>query len=497
MTSRRAATLGIDVGTTETKAGLVSLGGELLGLARHRHSSSVDPSTGRAEQDPEDWWLGLVETVRQVVAGSGAGAEILALAVDGHGPTLAPVDGRGRAVRQAITWQDTRSAAEAASLAEATGQGGWALGALPAARWLEVHEPEAARQTSWYLNSWEALTLRLTGRAVSSLVAGHTPPAPDDLRASGLSVERIAPAIPAGSIVGPLLPEVAQLLGLRAGTPVVAGVVDAYASLHGARMLDAGDAIDVGGAAGGFGLYWTQPLQAAGSFTARGPLPSLWLIGGAMAATGASLDWFRDAILGGSRTTTQLLAEAATVSPGADGLLFLPYLAGERSPLWDPAARGAFAGLTLRHDRAALTRAILEASAFALRHVAAPILAAGGLVSTMRVCGGPARDEGWNQIKADVTGFPVEVPRILETAVVGSAILAAAGVGAHPDLATAIRAMATIDHRLEPDPALEGGYDEAFAAYVRLHPAISAALRRSNAAESRLAASRHATGVVA
>jgi xylulokinase len=475
-TGRTPATLGIDVGTTETKAGLVSLDGRLLGLARRRHASSVDPSTGRAEQDPEAWWLGLVESVREVLAGVGDRTDVLALVVDGHGPTLTPVDGHGVAVRPAITWQDTRSGAEAAILAGATGRSGWGLGVLPAARWLETHEPEAARATAWYLNSWEALALRLTGRAASFLVAGHAPLEGDGVRGAGLAVERIPPPIPAGSVVGPLLPDVTTLLGLPLGAPVVAGVVDAYASLHGARMLDAGDAIDVGGAAGGFGLYWDTAIEAQGSFTAPAPLPGRWLVGGAMAATGASLDWFRDAVLGGSRTTVELLAEAAAAPPGADGLIFLPYLAGERSPLWDPSARGAFAGLTLRHDRATMTRAILEASAFALRHVAAPILAAGGQVTTMRVCGGPAADDAWNQIKADVTGFPIEVPGILETAVVGSAILAATGVGAHRDLGTAIRSMATIDHRLEPDPALKSLYDRAFEAYVALHPAISAAM---------------------
>ncbi|HET9681563.1 MAG TPA: FGGY-family carbohydrate kinase, partial [Candidatus Limnocylindrales bacterium] len=156
----------------------------------------------------------------------------------------------------------------------------------------------------------------------------------------------------------------------------------------------------------------------------------------------------------------------------------LPYLAGERSPLWDPTARGAFAGLTLGHGRAEMARAILEAAAFAIRHLAASILAAGGRVTAMRVCGGPARDDGWNRIKADVTGFTVEVPRILETAVVGSAILAAVGAEAHPDLGSAIRAMATIDHVIEPDPTVAARYEAAYGAYLALHPAIQSALPR-------------------
>jgi xylulokinase len=480
MTASRSAilaALGIDVGTTHTKAGIVSLDGRLLGLARRSHAGVVDPASGRAEQDPEAWWTGLVATAREALGAPDArGAQIVGLAVDGHGPTCTPVDATGLAVRPAITWQDTRSSADAEALASITGRHGWALGILPAARWLERTEPETAQATRWYMNSWEALALRLTGRAAGA-AAGSAEPMPDELlRAAGVSPERLPPAIPPGSLLGPLLPDVARLLGITAGTPVVAGVVDAYASLHGAAMLRAGDSIDVGGAAGGFGLYWDRPIEASGSFTAPAPLPRLWLVGGAMAATGAALDWFRDAVLGGRLSTRELLAEAAAVPAGAGGVLFLPYLAGERSPLWDPSARGAFAGLSLRHGRAEMTRAILEAAAFAIRHVAEPILAAGGRVEAMRVCGGPARSDAWNQIKADVTGFPVEVPRILETAVVGAAIIAAAGVGAHPDLPVAIRSMAAIDRRLEPDGEVAARYDAGFRAYVDLHPAISGAL---------------------
>ena len=147
-----------------------------------------------------------------------------------------------------------------------------------------------------------------------------------------------------------------------------------------------------------------------------------------MAATGRALDWYRDDILGGTITTDALLAEAAATPPGADGLVFLPYLAGERSPIWDPDARGVLAGLTLGHGRGHVARAIVEASALAIRHVAAPMLAAGVRVTEMRVCGGPARSAFWNAVKADVTGFPVAVPAVLETAVLGSAIL---GRGRH------------------------------------------------------------------
>jgi xylulokinase len=196
-----------------------------------------------------------------------------------------------------------------------------------------------------------------------------------------------------------------------------------------------------------------------------------------MAATGRALDWFRLDVGAGAATTEALIEEAGTVPAGAHGVVFLPYLAGERSPLWDPSARGAFVGLALDHRRAHLTRAILEASAFAIRHVAEAVVTAGADVRALRVCGGPARSELWNRIKADVTGFPIEVPAVLETAVAGSAMVAATAVGAWPELPAAIRGMTRIVRRLEPDPATRAAYDATYAAYRALYPAIAPIVR--------------------
>jgi xylulokinase len=465
------AVLGIDLGTTEVKVGLVTLDGRLLGLARAGYRTETDTANGRAEQDPEAWWGALTTAVRHL-ATSGR-AEIVAIALDGHGPTLVAVDERARPTQPAIIWQDTRATAEQAELARATGLEGWALAGLPAALWVERHEPEVAAATCWYLATWDFLALRMTGRAATSLVEDQPFPPASVLEAAGIPARRIPGPARAGDVVGELTAEAAALLGIEASIPVVAGTVDAWASFHGAGMAVKGDAIDVGGAAGGFGVYWDQPVRVPGSFVTIAPLPGLFSVGGAMAATGRAIDWFRTEVARADIPTEALLEEAAATPPGADGALFLPYLAGERSPIWDPTARGAFVGLTLDHGRGHLARAILEASALAIRHVAEPIVAAGIDVGEMRVCGGPARSETWNQIKADVTGFSVAVPAVLETAVVGAAVLGATGIGAYPDVQAAIRGMTRVAHRLTPNPENRALYDAAFDAYVRLHPAIS------------------------
>jgi xylulokinase len=470
-----AAVLAIDLGTTEVKAGLVTLDGRLLGLARAGYATATSAAEGRAEQDPDAWWAAVGLAVRQL--GPLGIGQIVGIGIDGHGPTLVAVDAAGRPTHPAIIWQDTRATEEQAELAAATGLHGWSLAGLPAALWLERHASDAAAATCWYLATWDALALRLTGIARTSLAARQPFPDSAVLDDAGVPGAKVPPRITAGDVLGDVLPDVASALGIPRGVPVVAGIVDAWASYHGAGMTEAGDAMDPGGAAGGFGVYWDRPLEVPGSFSTIAPLPGLYSVGGAMAATGRSVDWFRTAVLGGTMSTEALIEEAGTIPPGAAGVVFLPYLAGERSPLWDPDARGAWVGLSLEHSRGHLARAILEASAYAIRHVAEPIVEAGASVRAMRVCGGPARSETWNRIKANVTGFPVEVPAVLETGVAGSAILAATGIGAWPDLPSAIRGMTRSSRRIEPDPRTHARYDATYAAYRRLHPAIAPIVR--------------------
>lgn len=471
--TREPALLGIDLGATEVKAGLVTLGGRLLSLARAGYA--MDTGSGRAEQDPGAWWSAVVGAVRGLHTTDAV--DVLAIGVDGHGPTLVAVDERGEATRQAITFLDSRAAEEAAELEAATGLRGWSLSGLPAALWVERNEPTVAASTCWYLTTWEWLALRLGGVVVAPLVPDQPRADRYALSAAGLPLDRLPGTTTIGERVGALTVAAADALGLRTGIPVVGGTVDAFASYLGAGLLEPGDAYDPGGSAGGFGVYWDRLVDVPGSFVTPGPLAGLFSVGAAMAATGRALDWYRDEILGGTVTTDGLLAEAEATPPGADGLVFLPYLAGERSPIWDPQARGVLAGLTLEHGRGHMARAIVEASALAIRHVAEPMLAAGVNVRSMRVCGGPARSRFWNQVKADVTGFEVLVPEVLETAVLGSAILAAVGVEAHTDIPSAIRAMTRTSSRIEPRRELAPLYDRVFEAYRGLYPATAPVLR--------------------
>jgi xylulokinase len=466
--------LAIDLGTTEVKSGLFTTDGRLVGLARAGYPT-IRGNAGVAEQDPGSWWTAIAGTIHELRRREQAA--ILAVCCVGQGPTLVPTDAAGIATGPAVTWLDTRATAEVEELAALTGRFSWELGVLPAALHLERHAPAALGSVRWYLNAWEAIACRMTGVAAETRLAGQLRADPDDVAGSGIRIERLPPVIAAGQRLGSLESGPAGELGLPAGTPVIAGMVDAYASFFGAGLLDAGDAVDTGGTSGGFAVYADRALMIPGSFCAPAPVDGLWVLGGAMNATGKALDWLAG-IVDGDAAIDALLAEAAVVPAGSAGLVFLPYLAGERSPIWDPEARGAFVGLTLGHTRGHLVRAVVEAAALALRHVIGPIVEAGATVHELRVSGGPAQSLAWNQLKADVTGLVVAVPRVAETAVLGAAIAAAAGMEAYPDLVAATRAMVAIERRLLPDPVNRAVYDDAFGAYVGLYPALAGAFHR-------------------
>lgn len=449
--------LGLDVGTTGAKAGVFDLVGRPLGIAYAAYPlRTTEP--GAAEQDPEDWWRALGSLVRRVLPPEVAG-RVAAVGVGAHGPTCVAADADRRPTCPAVTWLDMRCTPEAELIASRLGQsvpvwGSWSARAL----WIAHHRPEAFARTRWLFTAWDYLTSRLTGSPHAAALA----PEHEELLAADLSPGLQPPSVAPGQLVGTVHPRAAEEIGLPAGVPVAAGLPDGINGVFGSGIRSAGQACVNAGTSG--------TLVVLGSPGQGWRLLGLHLVGAGINTYGKALDWVRTEVYAASYEA--VLHDAAAVAPGADGLLFLPYLAGERAPFADPQARGAFVGMTLRHRRAHLARAVLEGVAFAVRQVAEVIDAAGGVAHEIRVVGGAARAPLWNQILADVLGKPVLQPAVLEGSVLGAALIAGTSAGRFTGLDSAAARMVHVARRFVPDPTARATYDRLYPIYAAGYPAL-------------------------
>jgi xylulokinase len=466
-----AELLAIDLGTSSVKVGVFAGDGQLVSFAR-RGYGLVQVSGEVAEADPEQWWSSTAEALREAASDLDL-HHVRAVCVGGQGPTLVLVDADGRPVRPAVTWMDARAMPESAHFTKLLEAPGAAFSLVPRLLWVAENEPRVIERARWALGAWDFIAARLAGgqTAAASSFSGDDVWRRDLLKAAGLSNSPlIPPEVDAGVAYAATGGAWAQAAGLPSGIPIVGGMNDGHGSIVGAAGCVIGRATDVGGTAGGLALCWPECITAPGVDCWAGLVPGTHIIGGAFVAGGRAMDWWADVAT--QSDLQQALALAETAPAGAGGIVCLPFLAGERSPLWDASARGAILGLTFGHQARHLARAVLEGTAFELRLLSDAILSLGPRIDELRVCGGQAQSKLWNQIKADVLGLPASVPRLTEVALMGSAICAAIGAGLYPDLAVAGEAMVQIGEVLEPNPAHRQVYDELFGVYRDAYPAI-------------------------
>jgi xylulokinase len=453
--------LGVDVGTSSLKAGLFTLAGTPLGFAQAAYGLA-SPEPDAVEQDPDDWWRALASVSRQLLASAPDDPQLtlLAVAIGGQAPTLAAVDADLRPTYPAISWLDQRPAAEAERLYARLGQSVPVWGSWPAqAAWLIHQRPSAMQRTRWLFGCPDYLAARLTGRPVSFL---SWPAA--EIEAAEIDTRLLPPQQVPGEVIGGVTPEAAEASGLPAGTPVVAGYVDGILGVLGSGVRRPGDACMNSGTSGTFSVVSATGLGY--------PVMGMCVVGAATNTSGKALDWFVQQVGPPGSTYIELLAGASEVAEGSGGLLFLPHLAGERAPVRDPRSRGAWVGLTLEHDRRHLLRSLLEGVAFSFRAVQESLAEMGAEARDVRVVGGQARSDLWNQIKADVLNRPVLVPEVIEAAVVGAAILGAIGLGAYASREEAVSAMVRVSHSFVPDRDRAALYEELYADYCQLYPAL-------------------------
>jgi xylulokinase len=452
--------LGIDLGTSGPKAGAFDPTGRLVARAV-AHYETARPRPGWAEQEPADWWTACAASVRLVLEQIDW-RSLRAVCVAGLAPSLTCLDERGLPVGPSPIWNDGRARAEEAELEKRLGPGFSNL--LPRLLWLKRHEAARYRQTRRALQSYEYVPFRLTGEANAVAINNA---AADDYKAAGLDGSKFpARRLRCGEPWGVVSAAAAAETGLPTGLPVVAGTVDAFAAWLGTGTLEPGQLCNTTGTTNTLALAWHEPWRdAAGRFGALPhPAGDGWMIAGALASGGQLLDWFRRTFYGeDAGALAQVLREAAAAPAGAEGLLVLPYLAGERSPVNDPQARAVFFGLSEAHGRRHLARAVLESAALAVRDLVDVIGQVGGRATEIRLAGPAARCALSSQIRADVLGLPVVLPEVADAGALGAAMAAGYGAGLFPGPREAVRRMSRARAVLEPDL-------ERHALYGRLFP---------------------------
>ena len=475
--------IGVDMGTGSTKAVLTTPDGQIVATTSRPHSMSL-PRPGWAEVDAEAvWWADVVDVCRELVQAAGEG-DIAGVCVSGVGPCLLLCDAEVEPVRPAILYGiDMRATAEIQELTERYGgerilqRGGTPLTTQavgPKALWVQRHEPRAwARATRWY-NSNSFVVARLTGEYV---LDHHTASQCDplyDIRANawcedwaqevmaGLEMPRLAwPS----EVVGRVHAAAAEVTGLPEGTPVCAGTVDAWAEAFSAGVRRPGDLMLMYGST----MFFVQVLHKLRShaklWTTAGVEPGTYTLAAGMSTSGSLTAWLQQ--LTGGVPFAQLVSEAAATPPGADGLDVLPYFAGERTPIFDAKARGVIAGLSLRHDRGHLFRAVYEGIACGIRQILEFLDGAAGPALRISAVGGGTQGGLWTQIVSDVTGREQLVPAQTIGASYGDALLAGIGAG----LLDASTDWARAGSVITPEQSRRSLYDDLYGTYVELYPA--------------------------
>ncbi len=489
--------LGIDVSTTATKAVVLDAAGIVRAIGSSAYGFD-QPHPLWSEQDPALWWGGAVAAIRQALDEGGFdAADVDAIGLTGQMHGLVLLDASGEVLRPAILWNDQRTAAECDAIREAVGArrlveitGNDALTGFTAPKlaWVRAHEPEVWSRVAHVLLPKDYLRYRLTGDYALDKADGAGTVlfdlaardwSPVMLDALGIDPAWMPPTFEGPEITGRVSAAAAAATGLRAGTPVMAGGGDQAANAVGVGAVVPGRVALSLGTSGVVFATTDRPLfEPAGRVHAFcHAVPGRWHMMSVMLSAAGSLRWFRDAVAPGV-AFGDLVDEAAGAPAGSDGLLFLPYLSGERSPHPDPLARGAFVGLTLAHERRHLARAVLEGVAFGLRDGLDLMMDAGmPAPAQIRASGGGTASALWRQILADVLDAEIATVSTTEGAAYGAGLLAAVGAGWFASVEAAADAVVVATPAATPGPDVPR-YAELHARYRELYPALAPAFHR-------------------
>ncbi len=483
-----------DLGTTGNKVNLFDERGLPVASAFAGYEMAY-PRPGWAEQDAADWWRAVRDSTRELLTSSGvAPGDIAVVSFSGMMNGALAVDATGVPLRSAIIWADQRATAEAQFLADCcgaeqvyrrTGHRAGASYTAAKALWIQRHQPGLYAHTHQFLQAKDYAAYKLSGIfATDCSDASGTNLfdlerrdwAVDMIEAVGLHPRKLPPVYPSDTVIGQVTPQAAGETGLLAGTPVVIGGGDGACATVGAGSVHPGDAYNYIGSSSWIAVTAEQPLYdpRMRTFTFAHLDPKLYFPTGTMQCAGGSFDWLERLLRGEDETRLydEMSAAAADVEPGAKGLLFLPYLIGERSPHWNPLARGAFVGLTMSHGRAEIACAVLEGVAFNLKMILDAFLEQGAAIQAMRLIGGGARSALWRQMLADVYGLPILRPELLaEATSLGAAIAGGVGVGLFSDFGVA-HEIVQVEEAERPDLAYSQLYTTLYGLFQQTYTAL-------------------------
>ena len=490
--------LGIDLGTSSVKVVLTGIDGRIEGQGTAEYG--IDrPAPDRAEQHPDAWWHGIVAATATALEGDVAtAARIIAIGLSGQMHGLVLLSAAHEPIAPAVIWPDQRSGEAVADLTTRLGGDNiirWSGGRLASGfmaaslAWLRAHDPVLLGQAALYLSPKDAVRLRMTGEVASEPSDGSGTGlldpvtrrwSPELVAGVGIDEERLPPLLESSTVAGTLRPAAAAELGLPSGIPVVAGGGDTPSGMLGAGLTNRDTFLLTLSTGGQLAVPSEDPTTdpTGVTYTYCSVLPPSsgtagWYRMAAILSAGLALRWLRDEVfeLQGGDAYARMLEMADTVPLGSRGLVFLPYLAGERSPHLDPSARGVLLGLTASHGRAELVRAVVEGITLGCFDASRVLADSGRLGSMITLAGGGARSPSWQRIVADVFGLPLRHLESGEQAALGACLLAGAGVGAL-DPVTSASAWARLGPVIEPDPARHATYASVYAVFRDGYPAL-------------------------
>jgi xylulokinase len=493
----KAYLIGIDLGTSGTKTVLFDADGVPVAEAAEEYPL-YQPQNGWAEQDPDDWARAGMETVRRVIEKSGvAPGDVAGVGISGQMHGLVMLDGDGKVLRKSIIWCDQRTAKECGEITRRVGRerlteitANPALTGFTASKilWVRANEPEIYARCRHILLPKDYLRWRLTGEfatEVSDASGMQLLDVParrwsdEVLRALEIDPSLLGRVYESPEITGRVTAEAAAATGLAEGTPVVGGAGDNAAAAVGTGVVTDGSAFATIGTSGVVYAHSDKiaidPLGRVHTFCCA--VPGAWHVMGVMQAAGLSVQWFRNN-LAADMSYAELDRLAEKVPVGADRLIYLPYLMGERTPHLDANCRGVFFGLSARHGRAEMVRAVMEGVSYSMRDGLEILKGMGTDISRIYACGGGAKSAFWRQMLADVFGVAARTVECTEGPALGVAVLAAVGAGIYPTVPEACRAMVHDRDELMPDAEKHARYDEFYRVYTGLYPKLKDSFRQ-------------------